>query len=63
MVKNLYTYIMEYAGGTYISQVRGEDIMDSARKWVDGLDVDKIDKAGPEFLQETREIIYNNKEY
>lgn len=38
----LYTFIMEYAGGTYISQVRSNDRLGAMRKWVEELDVKSI---------------------
>ena len=30
----LFTFVLEYAGGTYIAQAKGEDISSAARTWL-----------------------------
>lgn len=39
----LYTFIMEYERGTYISQFSGKTVKDACGKWVKNLNVSKIE--------------------
>ena len=42
----LYTFIMEYAGGTYISQVPASSPKSACVKWARGLDVSQVSGVG-----------------
>ena len=42
----LYTFIMEYAGGTYISQVKAPSPKSACVKWAQGLDVSQVSGFG-----------------
>jgi hypothetical protein len=39
----LYTFIMQYLGGTYIKQVTERNELEAMRKWLRELDISKID--------------------
>jgi hypothetical protein len=39
---NLYTFILDYLGGTYISQIESNDEISAMNVWIDQLDVDLI---------------------
>ena len=41
-----YTFIMEYAGGTYISQVKATSPQKATVKWAKQLNVSEIHKFG-----------------
>ena len=41
---SLYTVILEYAGGTYISQVPGSDEVSALSHWKERLDDDELTK-------------------
>lgn len=57
--QNIYTYIIEYRGGTYCSQVEAENLDDSLFKWVDKLaiEIDEIKYLSLKSLIEIRDII------
>ena len=40
---SLYTFIMEYEGGTYLSQVRAESVEKARFQWIENLDVASIE--------------------
>lgn len=42
-MKDLYTFIMEYAGGTYVSQIKAFNINEAQLLWLTNLDVENID--------------------
>ncbi len=42
----LYTILMEYRGGTYISQARGASASDALRTWVHNLDPSPVHELG-----------------
>jgi len=42
----LYTFIMEYAGGTYVSQVVAASPKSACVKWAQGLDVSQVGGLG-----------------
>lgn len=42
-MKDLYTFIMEYAGGTCVSQVNAFNINEAQLLWLTNLDVENID--------------------
>jgi hypothetical protein len=49
----LYTVIMLYSGGTYVSQVRASSVDDAVRRWAIGQDWKNItDSFSPEVLAE-----------
>jgi len=39
----LFTFLMEFEGGTYLSQIRATSAEAALEKWVHGLDVKKIE--------------------
>ncbi len=41
-----YTFIMEYAGGTYISQVRAPSPKSACVKWAQSLDISQVNGMG-----------------
>ena len=43
----LYTFIMEFMGGTYISQVREKTLVKACLKWARTLNSDDIKGLGP----------------
>ncbi len=43
---SLYTFIMEYAGGTYVSQVTAPSPKSACVKWAQGLDVSQVSGVG-----------------
>ncbi len=43
---SLYTFIMEYAGGTYISQVKALSPKSACVKWAQNLDVSQVSGLG-----------------
>jgi len=43
---SLYTFIMEYAGGTYISQINSSSPKSACVKWAQGLDVSQVSGLG-----------------
>ena len=57
---NLYTFITEFKGGTYIIQVNGSQVDEAARKWaseivsadIPGLDSDAFTSAYEERMNE-----------
>ncbi len=42
----LYTFIMDYAGGTYVSQVIASSPNSACVKWAQGLDVSQVSGLG-----------------
>ncbi|MFN2597187.1 MAG: hypothetical protein ABR563_08390 [Pyrinomonadaceae bacterium] len=42
----LYTFIMEYAGGTHVSQVRASSPKSACVKWARELDVSQVEGLG-----------------
>lgn len=47
-----YTFIMEYRGGTYISQVKATSINKAIRQWAYELPVNEIKHFGPKMKQQ-----------
>ena len=48
MTDSLFTFVLDFAGGTYLSQYRGESLREACEKWVQGMDtsaVASMDKA------------------
>jgi hypothetical protein len=43
----LYTIVMAYRGGTYISQVNARNVVAAVRAWAAALDVDAVSGLGP----------------
>jgi hypothetical protein len=43
---NLYTFVLEYRGGTYISQVVAETAQKACNAWAKSLDASKIKHLG-----------------
>ncbi|MCP4350393.1 MAG: hypothetical protein GY795_33410 [Desulfobacterales bacterium] len=41
-MNNLYTFVLDYKGGTYISQVTDNLPEDAVKKWIDKLDPEQI---------------------
>jgi hypothetical protein len=48
-----YTFIMDYLGGTYISQVKASSIREAMSKWLRGLKIEEIEK----FTREDQESL------
>src|SRR5437868_12494088 len=42
----LYTFIMEYAGGSYVSQIKASSPKSACVKWARALDVENIEGLG-----------------
>jgi hypothetical protein len=42
----LYTFIMEYKEGTYISQVRASDLNEAREKWAKEINISEIQNFG-----------------
>lgn len=40
----LFTVILDYLGGTYISQTKAKDVSGSVRNWISALEVELIDR-------------------
>ena len=40
---NLYTFILDYLGGTYISQIESENKEQAMMKWIENLEIDQVD--------------------
>jgi hypothetical protein len=53
----LFTFILEYRGGTYASQVRAPSLRRAAAAWAAGLDTNSIRGAGPAARRQLREEI------
>ena len=58
-MENLYTFIMHYCGGKYITQVLGTDEVQAMHRWVNQLAHEKIEKGGPDFIASMKTIIIN----
>ena len=43
----LYTFVMEYLGGTYMAQVRARSVAQACVKWARSLEVAEIHGLGP----------------
>jgi hypothetical protein len=43
----LYTFIMDFRGGTYISQVMAKNVASATKKWANQLDTTPIKHMGP----------------
>lgn len=59
----LYTFIMDYEGGTYISQFTGKTVKDACVKWANNLAVSEIESFNEtnklEFIKEIKAEIPN----
>ena len=55
----LYTFMMEYAGGTYISQIKAPSPKSACLKWAKSLDISQIggmrDKSKQSLLEQMKE--------
>ena len=49
----LYTFILQYDGGTYVSQVVEQNNLDAMRKWLRELDVSEI----PGFTEVDKQLL------
>lgn len=38
----LFTFVLDYRGGTYISQIESDSVSLSLRKWLDVVDLDEV---------------------
>jgi hypothetical protein len=58
-VMALYTFVLDYDGGTYISQVKADDVQGAVENWVmHGLDLDALEIENTkreDLLEEVRE--------
>ena len=57
---DLFTFIMEYRGGTYISQVLGKTLHDAKNKWVANLAMNEIKHFGIAMKEELLDLIVQN---
>lgn len=55
---SFYTFVMDYAGGTHVSQVDASSEKAACRKWAENLEVSEI----YEFGAKSREILINKME-
>jgi hypothetical protein len=55
MKKNLFTIVMEFDGGTFISQSHGHTPEDALQKWCEDLDSNTIQNFGPK----SKDILVN----
>lgn len=52
-MKNIcYTFIMDYKGGTYISQTYAPNLTKACETWLESLNIDEIQGAGKKFKTE-----------
>lgn len=56
--ESLYTFIMNFKGGTYISQVKGDDEKEACQVWAISLNIDDIEG----FDVNTRLLIFKELE-
>lgn len=42
-MESLFTFIMEYLGGTYITQIMSVDLESAINEWINNLDSNQID--------------------
>ena len=58
----LYTYIMEFRGGTYITQVISDNINNSVYNWIEQLEheVSEIKYIGKKTITELKQMLLNN---
>ena len=57
---NLYTFFLEYAGGTYISQVYADDMLEAPTTWLETLNQEVIVNAGADFKHKLLESLEMN---
>jgi hypothetical protein len=57
----LYTFIMDYRGGTYAAQVRATSVQTAARQWAEKLAVDAIWGFGPAAQRQLRARVWDDK--
>lgn len=63
-MENLYTIIVDYKGGTYVSQYKALDILDLKNKWLD-LELPKLKKIAaftPNEVRAMKEKLLDEKE-
>lgn len=55
-MNSLFTYIFEFQGGTYISQIESNDLKNSLPKWIEKIteDQSEIAQLGPKILDEIK---------
>ena len=56
----LYTFVMDFEGGTYVSQVRARSERSAPRRWAEALDVGAVAGMGP---ASKRELVRKMREY
>ncbi len=56
---NFYTFIMDFRGGTYTSQVHAESLHSSLKGWVENLrhNMNEIEHLGAKTIQEIEEQV------
>lgn len=57
----LYTFFLDYQGGTYLSQARAETFHDAAKVWAEEGDFEHIAKVGSRFQDELLTSIESEK--
>lgn len=53
-----FTFIVEYLGGTYISQVIAQDHLEAQEKWIDQMDNDNVLGPISDFKTQVLESLY-----
>jgi hypothetical protein len=58
----LYTFILEYEGGTYISQVQAQEQMEAPRIWATAFDLDSNTEYTKQFESDFRKKLVESLE-
>lgn len=57
----IFTFILEYHGGTYVSQVRADTIDDAIPIWAQALPVNEIAHLGPKLKKQLVDRLANDE--
>lgn len=57
----VYTFIMEFRGGTYISQVSSNSLKNSVQNWAQNLNINEINFFDQQSQKELVELVVDNK--
>ncbi len=62
---NTYTYVVEFRGGTYCSQIKAEDLYESLQGWVNefGSKKNEIKYLGTKTINQLKAIIDANDDF
>jgi hypothetical protein len=56
-----FTFILEFRGGTYISQVYGNDLDQAKVAWLKDLSISKVKYLGKKSLEELSSIVMDDR--